>query len=117
MVKDEYAGDESKIPVVEYFGGYKTDKVSVDNVQINATRKETVYEIGSKLPAKQDWLDLLAGTELNWLHAFISTKRIVQGSKHVANPLHDILAPVARSSVSIDKATSKLTAFEKSRES
>ncbi|EER30789.1 fatty acid synthase beta subunit dehydratase [Candida tropicalis MYA-3404] len=113
LVKDEYAGDESKIPVVEYFGGYKTDKVSVDNVQINATRKETVYEIGSKLPAKQDWLDLLAGTELNWLHAFISTKRIVQGSKHVANPLHDILAPVARSSVSIDKATSKLTAFEK----
>jgi fatty acid synthase subunit beta len=113
LIKDEYAGDASKIPVVEYFGGFKTDKVNVDNVQVNATRKETVYEIGSKLPARQDWLDLLAGTELNWLHAFISTNRIVQGSKHVANPLHDILAPVARSSVSIDKATKKLTAYEK----
>ncbi|EMG45417.1 Fatty acid synthase beta subunit dehydratase, partial [Candida maltosa Xu316] len=115
LIKDEYAGDESKIPVVEYFGGYNAREVAVaaENVEITDSKQEVVYEIGTKLPAKQDWLDLLAGTELNWLHALLATDRIVQGTRHVANSLHDILTPVPHSKVVINKSTQKLTAYEK----
>lgn len=111
LIKEEYAGDESKIPVVEYFGGKKPASVSATSVNI-IDGNQVVYEIDSELPNKQEWLDLLAGTELNWLQAFISTDRIVQGSKHVSNPLHDILTPAKHSKVTIDKKTKKLTAFE-----
>lgn len=111
LIKEEYSGDESKIPVVEYFGGKKAASASSGCVNV-AKGKEVVYEIDSQLPGKQEWLDLLAGTELNWLQAFISTDRIVQGSKHVSNPLHNILTPVKHSKVTIDKETKKLTAFE-----
>ena len=111
LIKEEYAGDESKIPVVEYFGGKKPASVSATSVNVT-DGNQVVYEIDSELPNKQEWLDLLAGTELNWLQAFISTDRIVQGSKHVSNPLHDILTPAKHSKVTIDKKTKKLTAFE-----
>lgn len=111
LIKEEYAGDESKIPVVEYFGGKKPESVSATSVNVT-DGNQVVYEIDSELPNKQEWLDLLAGPELNWLQAFISTDRIVQGSKHVSNPLHDILTPAKHSKVTIDKKTKKLTAFE-----
>ncbi|KAI5964258.1 FAS1 [Candida pseudojiufengensis] len=114
LIEDEYNGDESKIPIVEYFGGSKpVDIKSLTNVIIEENKDETIYEIKSKLPNTSKWLQLLAGSKLNWLQAFISTKRIVQGSKHVSNSIHDILSPSQHSKVIINKKNHDLTVYEK----
>ena len=115
LLKDEYNGDVSKIPVVEYFGG-KAPKAfkPIENVKIvtDDAKQQVTFEIGSKVPNKQAWLDLLAGEQLSWLQAFISTDRVVQGSKHVANPAHDILSPAPHIKVTIDQSTSTLNVYE-----
>ncbi|ABN68335.2 Fatty acid synthase subunit beta Includes: 3-hydroxypalmitoyl-[acyl-carrier-protein] dehydratase; Enoyl-[acyl-carrier-protein] reductase [NADH]; [Acyl-carrier-protein] acetyltransferase; [Acyl-carrier-protein] malonyltransferase; S-acyl fatty acid synthas [Scheffersomyces stipitis CBS 6054] len=102
LVKDYYNGDATKIPVVEYFGNTAPVKFeSLANVDINRSSDKIVYKIGATLPAKKCWLKLLAGEQINWLQAFISTDRIVQGSKHISNSVHDILTPAANSVVEI----------------
>ncbi|RLV90824.1 Fatty acid synthase subunit beta [Spathaspora sp. JA1] len=113
LIKDVYSNDESSIPVVEYFGVTSTVG-SIENVKISTVADKLVYEIGSNVPAHDAWLSLLAGEELDWLKAFISTARIVQGSKHIANQVHDILKPVVHSRVEIIGAGSqkKLIGFE-----
>ncbi|CAI5760087.1 unnamed protein product [Candida verbasci] len=107
LIEDEYNGDETKIPTVEYFG-IKPKELPIDNVKVI----ENGFEIESKLPSKEAWLQLLAGCESNWLQAFILTNRIVQGKKHVANPLHDILAPTPNSKVIINES---LTVYENTK--
>lgn len=117
LLKDEYNGDEKSIPVVEYFSSKKAyDIKQVAGVSIETKAGKTIYSIGSTLPNKEQWFKLLAGKELNWLHAFISSDRIVQGSNHVANPVHDVLAPAINIVVEVenvnDSAKTKLTVFE-----
>lgn len=117
LVKDLYNGDASKIPVVEFFGGSAPVKVdTLPGVSIEKTASKITYKIGSKLPEQADWLNALAGTELNWLFAFITTKRVVQGYNFVANPLHKILGPAPNSIVEIENydnaAKTALTLFE-----
>lgn len=118
LIKDEYNGDASKIPVVEYFGGKVPTKVDPSifaGVTATSTATKVVYKVGTTIPETSAWLQLLAGDKLSWLQAFISTNRIVQGSNYVANPLHDVLTPAANSVVEIEGKgeKSKLTVFEK----
>ncbi|ODV81559.1 S-acyl fatty acid synthase thioesterase [Suhomyces tanzawaensis NRRL Y-17324] len=119
LIKDVYNGDESKVPVVEYFGSKEPVKFdsAISGVKITESSKDkVVYEIGSVVPDANEWLQFLAGDKLNWLQAFISTDRVVQGSKHVSNPVHDILKPAANSVVEIahpgDETKTEVTVFE-----
>lgn len=118
LIKDEYNGDESKIPVVEYLGNKEAVVIKeLSGVSIETpTDSKTVYTIGSTLPNKDEWFKLLAGSKLNWLHAFISSDRIVQGINHVGNPVHNVLAPSANIVVEIDhvndSSKTTLTVFE-----
>ncbi|CAK9441726.1 uncharacterized protein LODBEIA_P55940 [Lodderomyces beijingensis] len=114
LLQDQYEGDASKIPIVEYFGGKKPAPLkNVDNVIVTDGKNITTYEITSKVPHVAPWLNMLAGPKLNWLQAFISTDRIVQGSKHVPNSVHDVLAPAPHSKVTIDKQTNELIVYER----
>lgn len=114
LVRDEYNGDASTIPVVEYFGGKApVSLTSAENVSIEKSGSKTTYKLGSKLPSKSIWLELLAGSKLSWLQAFISSDRIVQGKSHISNSTHDILAPVANIKVEVDEKS--LVLFELSQ--
>lgn len=118
LIKDAYKGDASSIPVVEFFGGNEpvTPK-SVAGVTVEKTGSTVTYKIGSTVPDKSEWLQLLAGSHLNWLYALISTSRIVQGKKHVSNSVQDVLKPSANITVEIENvgvaAKTKLSVFEK----
>ncbi|KAK6458738.1 S-acyl fatty acid synthase thioesterase [Scheffersomyces xylosifermentans] len=118
LIKDSYNGDASKIPIVEYIGGSPAAKFdSLENVKITRTADKVTYAVtGSSLPVKEDWLKLIAGEKLNWLQAFISTNRIVQGSNHVANSTHDVLAPTSSTVVEIsypnDSAKTTVVVYE-----
>jgi fatty acid synthase subunit beta len=89
LVKDIYAGDASKIPVVEYFGGEEPVSVKFDTVE---SGNKVIYT-ASESTDVEDWFKLLAGPTRSWRHAFISTKRVVQGTNFVANPARQVLSP------------------------
>lgn len=97
LLQDEYDGDKSKIPTVEYFGGQLPGSLNSvpSGVSIESSDDKVIYRLSSQksLPSKAQWLELLAGNTLSWLHAFITTDRVVQGYNHVSNPLHDVLIP------------------------
>lgn len=105
LLQDEYSGDESKIPTVEYFGGQLPSSVESvpSGVSIESSGDKIIYRLNSQksLPSNAEWLKLLAGNTLSWLHAFITTDRIVQGYNHVSNPIHDVLTPSSEAVVEI----------------
>lgn len=118
LLTDEYNGNSSNIPTVEYFGGHAPKSIeSINGVTVDKSKDKIVYKIGNKtLPSKSEWLQLLAGKSINWLHAFLSTDRVVQGSNHVFNPTHDVLTPSHNTIVEIENPgnskKTKLTVLE-----
>ncbi|OVF11274.1 putative tetrafunctional fatty acid synthase subunit [Clavispora lusitaniae] len=117
LIKDEYNGDASKIPVVEYFGGKSPVALKkVSGVVVEESGSTVTYKIGSTVPDKQEWLDLLAGPKLNWLQALISTDRIVQDKNFTSNSVHDVLSPAANITVTVenynDAKKTKLSVYE-----
>lgn len=117
LIKDVYGGDESRIPVVEIFGAKQPAVVgALPGVVASHEGAKTVYTIGSSVPAKDAWLELLAGEKLGWLHTLVSADRIVQGLNHVSNSVRDILAPSANIIAEIENAgttSAKLTVLER----
>ncbi|CAN3357636.1 fatty acid synthase subunit beta [Diutina catenulata] len=114
LVKDVYAGDESKIPTVEYFGGNRPVDPSpkLAGVEISTDGDVTTYKVSRTAPVDTaDFLATLAGPKQSWLQAVISTERVVQGKSHVPNPLKDILTPAAGAVFQV--SPSKLTVLEK----
>ncbi|OUM53448.1 hypothetical protein BVG19_g2729 [[Candida] boidinii] len=94
LLKDTYGSDASKIPVVEYFSDkFPVVESSVSGVSVKTGANEVVYTIGTALPEVSAWFKLLAGSKLNWRHAFLSANHLVQGYNHVANPLKSVFAP------------------------
>lgn len=117
LITDEYNGDASAIPVVEFFGGKAPVNVkSVSGVTVEKTASKVTYKIGNTVPEKEQWLDLLAGNELTWLYALISTSRIVQGQNHASNSVKDVLKPTTNLIVEIENystpAKAVLTVYE-----
>lgn len=105
LLKDAYQGESKNIPVVEFFNSINEvkSKDSLGSVAIEKSSSATTYKVGSKLPAKNEWLSELSSSNLDWLSALISTKRIVQGKNHASNPLHDILGPAPNTIVKIER--------------
>lgn len=117
LIKDEYNNNASAIPVVEYFGGKQPAATkSIAGVTVEKTASKITYKLGSTLPNEQEWIELLAGSQLNWLYALISTSRIVQGKNFVSNSVQDVLKASAKLVVEIenynDAAKTKLSVFE-----
>ncbi|TID30496.1 hypothetical protein CANINC_000849 [Pichia inconspicua] len=102
LLADEYNGDESAIPVVEYFTSKSTSvPSSVPAVSVSKSASEIIYTIGTDVPDAEKWFSLLAGDKLTWRHAFVSSKIIVQGYNHVSNPARKVLAPAKNTIVKI----------------
>lgn len=89
LLKNYYAGDESKVPVVEYFGGEDPEDIKYDSVEADG---KITYRPSSTTD-EATWFKLLAGTERNWRHAFFSTSRVVQGSLYDENPAKRVFKP------------------------
>ncbi|KAI5848125.1 acyl transferase domain-containing protein [Tricharina praecox] len=102
LTKDVYGGDESTIPVIEYFGGKvlttAEDVDKIDGLTIAEDTDKIVYRLSSAasqgaLPATATWLKLLAGDSYCWRHALFTTDVFVQGQKYQDNPMKRIFAP------------------------
>jgi fatty acid synthase subunit beta len=100
LLSDVYGGDESKVPVIEYFGSKLLgahNAVDVDGLTVAELENKLVYRLSpdakSVLPDLQSWLQLLAGSTYSWRHAFFTTDVFVQGQRFQTNPTQRIFAP------------------------
>jgi fatty acid synthase subunit beta len=101
LLRDVYGGDESKVPTIEYFGskllGSHGDVVEADGLTISQLESKVVYRLSTDpkatLPDVQSWLQLLAGTNYSWRHAFFTADVFVQGQQFQTNPTQRIFAP------------------------
>ncbi|KAF2743156.1 beta subunit of fatty acid synthase [Sporormia fimetaria CBS 119925] len=100
LLRDVYGDDESKVPVIEYFGSKLLgthEAVEADSLTVSELENKTVYRLSSDpkatLPDVQSWLQLLAGSAYSWRHAFFTADIFVQGTRFQTNPTQRIFAP------------------------
>lgn len=101
LTQDIYGGQESAIPVLEYFGGKLIEaepEVEVEGLTVSEDTDKTIYRLSSSptavLPSLESWLSLLAGPKRSWRHALFTSEIFVQGQKFQSNPMKRIFAPV-----------------------
>ncbi|OAX82726.1 hypothetical protein ACJ72_02921 [Emergomyces africanus] len=101
LVRDVYGGNESNVPVVEYFGGQlllEADaETEIDGLTISEDATKLSYRLSpstsASLPDLDHWLHLLAGKTYSWRYAMFTTEVFIQGQKFQTNPMKRILAP------------------------
>ncbi|KAI8855120.1 acyl transferase domain-containing protein [Chytridium lagenaria] len=103
-----YGGSELGIPVVEYLGA-RPANVPVGKLRgvtatplVDGDESSIMYQISrdvDELPAVNDWLETLAGSNLSWLRALLTTDSIVREKLLVPNPVVQILKPRAGQTV------------------
>lgn len=88
-----YGGEEGEIPVIDYLGVKPALVSSLPNVNISERGTEVEFTLSGAMPTTEHWLQVLAGSELNWWHAFVQSEFVVQGTSYIANPLRRVLVP------------------------
>jgi hypothetical protein len=54
---------------------------------------EVTYMLDESLPEPSSWLETLAGPDLSWLRALLTSVTIAQGTSYIDNPIRRLLAP------------------------
>ena len=94
LLERKYGGDKSAVPTIDYLAVQRKAVLKTLPGIIRAEVGNLVtFKFGSKLPETESWFQTLAGSELNWLFALISSPTVVQGSSYVDNALRRILVP------------------------
>ena len=98
LIKDCYGGKADSVPVVEYFGGKQIAPDSIvqpEAVTITHDSGKTIFKLATTgaLPDVDTWMQLLAGKNYSWRHAFFTTDVFVQGARYQNNPMKRVLAP------------------------
>ena len=94
LLERKYGGDKSAVPTIDYLAVQRKAVLKTLPGIIRAEVGNLVtFKFGSKLPETESWFQTLAGSELNWLFALISSPTVVQGSPYVNNALRRILVP------------------------
>ena len=70
-----YGGDKSKIPVIDCLGVKPAPIPSLPDAYVLWTGHEVKLTPPALLPAAEHWLQVLAGSELNWWHAIVYCTR------------------------------------------
>ena len=101
LTKDVYGGNESNVPVVEYFGGQllldSKDVLDIEGLTISQDKDKISYRLSSapnaQLPDLDAWMHLLAGKTYSWRYALFTTEVFIQGQRFQTNPMRRIFAP------------------------
>lgn len=118
LLQRRYGGDESQVPVVDYLSAKPSAPVLPQGIVREESAGSVTLQLGKSLPAVGEWLKFLAGSELNWLHALISSTTVIQGSSYVNNPLRRLLIPRPRQKIVIthsNNAPASLTIYGAAR--
>ncbi|KAF2841120.1 beta subunit of fatty acid synthase [Patellaria atrata CBS 101060] len=109
LVRDIYGGDESRIPIVEYFGSKalsSTEDPDIEGLTISEIQNKVIFRLSSAanatLPELDVWMELLGGKDYSWRHAFFTTDVFIQGQRFQTNPMRRIFAPTHGMVVEVD---------------
>ncbi|AET38733.1 tetrafunctional fatty acid synthase subunit FAS1 Ecym_3239 [Eremothecium cymbalariae DBVPG len=89
LLEDYYDNDESKVPVVEYFGGENPEAL---DYECTKTEKFVEYRASASTDPVT-WFKVLGGSHRNWRFAFFTVPRVVQNSMYDSNAAHKIFKP------------------------
>ncbi|KAI9348018.1 fatty acid synthase [Obelidium mucronatum] len=109
-IKKKYYGDsDAAIPVVEYLGvqpsaiALQEKAAKVTTTVLRDTDGTTMmYEVprsAKELPALNDWIQTLAGSEQTWLRALLTSDSVVRGKRLNPNPIINLVRPRAKQTV------------------
>lgn len=101
LTNDIYGGDESAIPVVEYFGGQLLPDADDDSEQDGLTTSQDAGRVSHRLSSSPNvallgldaWLHLLAGKSYSWRYALFTVEVFIQGQRFQTNPIRRLFAP------------------------
>jgi len=107
LLERKYGGDMSAVPTIDYLAVQcKAFPKSLPGVTRTEGGNLVTFKVGSTLPETESWFRTLAGSELNWLFALISSPTVVQDTSYVDNALRRILVPRAGQKVVVKYAGS-----------
>ena len=96
LLERKYGGDKFAIPTIDCLAiKSKTVPKTLSGVTRTEVGNVVTFKFVSELPETESWFQTLAGSELNWLFALISSPTVVQGTSYVDNALRRILVPQA----------------------
>ncbi|KAJ1928591.1 fatty acid synthase alpha subunit Lsd1, partial [Linderina pennispora] len=110
-----YGGDESKVPTVAYLGNAPNVHAAPAHVKITVTESQRSYKLSNRkshLPETEAWLKTLAGNELNWLRALLTTPIVAQDRKYVDNIARRVLRPLVGQTVNVSLKDGKPQSVE-----
>ncbi|KAI0368773.1 fatty acid synthase [Pilatotrama ljubarskyi] len=107
LVDRVYGGDKSKIPTVEYLA--PTPPVARPPIAPTVSGNTATYVIGQSVPETSAWLDTIAGPELSWSRALLTSTTIVQGTAYVDNHMRRLFAPRPGQKVIVETEGSRPT--------
>lgn len=106
LLERRYNGDASKVPEVDYIGAQPVNESStqLESYKIISTTEQDkqTYQISDSLPPTEEWLESLAGSQVGWFRALVTTPIVVQGKGYTTNPMKKLLAPRRGQKVVID---------------
>nr|KMM68812.1 fatty acid synthase subunit beta dehydratase [Coccidioides posadasii RMSCC 3488] len=92
LIRDVYHGEESNVPVVEYFGGRllleNEDDRDIDGLTVSEDSTKISYRLSSSPSANLPDLE-----PYSWRHAFFTAEVFIQGHRFQSNPMKRLLAP------------------------
>ncbi|KAI0046589.1 fatty acid synthase [Auriscalpium vulgare] len=118
LLERVYGGDASQIPTDDYLGAKPSAVATPAGISVAQEGEEIVISIGASVPEPSTWLEFLAGAELNWWRALLSSITVVQGSSYIDNPIRRLLTPRAGQKIvlhQIDGALDKITLYGAAR--
>ena len=95
-----YGDDESRVPTIDYIGGQAGSPksgIAVENIEGDLR----TLKVAKTVPEVDDWLEVVAGPEVSWLRAALTSVNIVQGQGYLSNPFRRVFAPRAGQTVKI----------------
>lgn len=101
-----YGNDESKVPTIDYIGA----KPGSPRIAVAAETVEgdiRTLKIAKNVAPVDDWLEVLAGPQVSWLRAALTSVNIVQGQGYLSNPFRRVFAPRAGQTVEIQSSGGK----------
>ncbi|KZP00458.1 fatty acid synthase [Calocera viscosa TUFC12733] len=97
LLERYYAGDESKVPTVDYIGAppeaFNAKLPAQYGIAVSHEGEKTTYSIGKTLPPIAKWLDFLAGPKVSWFSALLRSINIAQDKGYTDNPLRRLFVP------------------------
>lgn len=79
-----YDGDESRVPRIDYIGAKPSSSAKAEPTR--TLKVESVVAI-------DDWLETIAGPDVSWLRAALTSVNIVHGQGYISNPFRRVFAP------------------------